>query len=181
MGRRRRERRAQGGPDCRMGARARAERTENMLVMVVTLDVSRLSGWLNTDAESNMLCMVVTLDVSRLSGWLNADARCRIERGACDCEAGRERHGPGSRRAVGVGGVSSVYTGESWLEGECRARAYQKHGLHVRDAGRVKAQWLVERGRVLPSRNEGTYDARGGGADRGGGRASELRDGWGEC
>ena len=25
-----------------------------------------------------MPCMVVTLDVSRLSGWLNADATCRL-------------------------------------------------------------------------------------------------------
>ena len=34
----------------------RAERTKNMLYMVVTLDVSKLSGWLNADAyceESN--------------------------------------------------------------------------------------------------------------------------------
>ena len=41
-----------------VGARARAERT-----------------W-------NMPCMVVTLDVSKLSGWLNADADCRVEREA---------------------------------------------------------------------------------------------------
>ena len=34
-----------------MGARARAERTENMEVMLVTLDVSRLSGWLNAVAD----------------------------------------------------------------------------------------------------------------------------------
>ena len=40
------------------GARAREERTRNMSLMVVTLDVSKLSG------------------------WLNADARCRVERGA---------------------------------------------------------------------------------------------------
>ena len=33
-----------------LGARARAERTENMPPMVVTLDVSKLSGWLNADA-----------------------------------------------------------------------------------------------------------------------------------
>ena len=26
-----------------------------------------------------MARMVVTLDVSKLSGWLNADARCRVE------------------------------------------------------------------------------------------------------
>ena len=39
-----------------LGARARAERT------------------------SNIFSMVVTLDVSKLSGWLNAVANCRIER-----------------------------------------------------------------------------------------------------
>ena len=50
-----------------VGARARAERTLNMPYMVVTLAVSKLSG------------------------WLNADAPCRVERQACD--AGK-RYGP---------------------------------------------------------------------------------------
>ena len=50
-----------------LGARARAERTSNMLVMVVTLDVSKLSG------------------------WLNADAFCRVERRACDAGRGAAR------------------------------------------------------------------------------------------
>ena len=27
----------------------------------------------------NMDCIVVTLDVSKLSGWLNADAYCQVE------------------------------------------------------------------------------------------------------
>ena len=45
-----------------------------MYSMVVTLDVSRLSGWLNLLAKKNMPFMSVTLDVSKLSGWLNADA-----------------------------------------------------------------------------------------------------------
>ena len=50
-----------GRPDSRLlGARARAERT-----------------W-------NMPCMVVTLDVSKLSGWLNDVAHCRVEGRACD-------------------------------------------------------------------------------------------------
>ena len=31
---------------------------------------------------SNMYCMVVTLDVSKLSGWLNAYAYCRVKREA---------------------------------------------------------------------------------------------------
>ena len=50
-----------------VGARARAERTLNMPYMVVTLDVSKLSG------------------------WLNADARCRVERRACDVGRGAAR------------------------------------------------------------------------------------------
>ena len=50
-----------------MGARARAERTANMPSMVVTLDVSKLSGWLNTSAF------------------------CRVERRACDAGRGAAR------------------------------------------------------------------------------------------
>eukprot|EP00964_Phaeocystis_antarctica_P099048 scaffold64954_cov63-Phaeocystis_antarctica.AAC.3 len=42
--------------------------------------------------------MAVTLDVSRLSGWLNVDAYCRVERRACDARRGVGRdaggHGP---------------------------------------------------------------------------------------
>ena len=69
LGRRWRKRRARGGSDSRLGARARAERT-----------------W-------NICCMVVTLDVSKLSGWLNAVVPCRVERRVCDAGrgAGRER------------------------------------------------------------------------------------------
>ena len=36
----------------------------------------------------NMLCMIVTLDVSKLSGWLNALADCRGESRAYDAERG---------------------------------------------------------------------------------------------
>ena len=65
---RRRKRHARGGPDSRLwGARARAERTPNMAYMIVTLDVSKLSGWLNTDAY------------------------CRVERRACDAGRGAAR------------------------------------------------------------------------------------------
>ena len=44
------------------GGRARAERTLNIQSMSVTLDVSKLSGWLNADADcrverrATMLC-----------------------------------------------------------------------------------------------------------------------------
>ena len=50
-----------------VGARARAERTEIMPNMFVTLDVSKLSG------------------------WLNALAYCRVERRACNARRGAAR------------------------------------------------------------------------------------------
>ena len=50
-----------------VGARARAERTKNIHFMSVTLDVSKLSG------------------------WLNADANCRVERRPCDAGRGAAR------------------------------------------------------------------------------------------
>ena len=39
------------GLDCRFGAGHGEERTANMPSMVVTLEVSKLSGWLNADAD----------------------------------------------------------------------------------------------------------------------------------
>ena len=39
----------------------------------------------------NMFCMIVTLEVSKLSGWLNAFADCRVERRACDAGRGAAR------------------------------------------------------------------------------------------
>ena len=39
----------------------------------------------------NISPMVVTWDVSKLSGWLNADADCRVERRACDAGRGAAR------------------------------------------------------------------------------------------
>ena len=47
VGWRRRKRHARGRTDPKLGARARAERTLNMAYMLVTLEVSKLSGWLN--------------------------------------------------------------------------------------------------------------------------------------
>ena len=56
-----------GWPDSRLWARARAERTVNM---------SRTS---------------VTLDMSKLSAWLNADACCRVEGRVCNVGRGAAR------------------------------------------------------------------------------------------
>ena len=50
VGRLRRMQRTGESPTGDRWAGARAERTENMLYMSVTLDVSKLSGWLNADA-----------------------------------------------------------------------------------------------------------------------------------
>ena len=35
------------------------------------------------ERTENMLFMSVTLEVSKLSGWLNADAPCQVARKAC--------------------------------------------------------------------------------------------------
>ena len=48
-----------------------------------------------------MTLMVVTLEVSQLSGWLKADARCRVEGRACD--AGGEVRA-GRREGLWCGG-----------------------------------------------------------------------------
>eukprot|EP00964_Phaeocystis_antarctica_P046223 scaffold26677_cov59-Phaeocystis_antarctica.AAC.6 len=47
-----------------------------------------------------MPLMSVTLDVSKLSAWLNADASCRVERQACNVGRGtaQEREGAGWQR-----------------------------------------------------------------------------------
>ena len=49
----------------------RAFALSNMARMFVTLEVSRLSGWLNEVAPVNMLSMLVTRKVLKLSGWSN--------------------------------------------------------------------------------------------------------------
>ena len=68
-----------GGLDCSLGARARAERT-----------------W-------NMYCMVVTLEVSKLSGRLNATAPCRESKGG---HTMLDMVRAGRQEAEGVRGVS---------------------------------------------------------------------------
>ena len=43
------------------------------------------------ERTQNMPLMSVTLEVSKLSGWLNADAYCRVQRRACDAGRGAAR------------------------------------------------------------------------------------------
>ena len=91
-----------------------------------------------------MPLMSVTLDVSKLSGWLNAFAVCRVETRACTAEGGMRcgavaaREGVDQRRRF-AGGVGPT---DCWGQGT--RGAHRKHAVHVRDAGRVEAQRLVE-------------------------------------
>ena len=63
-----------------------------MRCMAVTLDVLKLSGWLNADAPLNMPRMEGTLEVSTLSGWLNG--------GEAGRDAGRQRLAAETKHSV---------------------------------------------------------------------------------
>ena len=84
--------------------------------------------------------MFVTLDVSRLSGWLNADAPCRV---TTELTEGDMRGHEGVRVEAVDAACTEGPTGH-WGHGT-RAGAHLKHSVHVRDAGRVEAHRLVER------------------------------------
>ena len=57
------------------------------------------------ERTSNMDCMLVTLEVSKLSDWLNADAPCRESKGGHtvrdDVRAGRRKAGTWRRAIAG--------------------------------------------------------------------------------
>ena len=77
-----------------------------MYRMLVTLEVSKPSGWLNTTALRNIWPMVVTLEVSKLSGWLNAVASCRESKGGHT--VWEEVQGTGRREVAGDRGARGV-------------------------------------------------------------------------
>ena len=89
-----------------------------MYSMLVTLEVSKLSGWLNTDAPASMKSMLVTLEVSMLSGWLNADAPCRESkgryavRGEVYGSAGGGQRRPRCKQRVGQGSTAHMGHGK---------------------------------------------------------------------
>ena len=62
---------------------------------------------------SSIMVMLVTLDVSKLSGWLNADACCRVERAGMRCG---KRCDPGGVRALGGGDAIGTH-GEGPTQG----------------------------------------------------------------
>jgi hypothetical protein len=65
-------------------------------------EMGRLKAWgsrARAERTPNIWCMSVTLEVSKLSGWLNTDSRCRAEGRSCDAEGrggSREAGGPGA-------------------------------------------------------------------------------------
>jgi hypothetical protein len=129
------------------------------------VDVARLKAWgprARAERTPNMDHMFVTLEVSKLSGWLKRLAFCRVEGRACD--AGKGRCEPGGGRACGV---VAAHKRHAWgptlkrLGAKGTRGAHVEHVKHGRDAGGVEAQRLVEGRRALPSR-------RGGHAMRGG-------------
>ena len=80
----------EGATEC-WGTRARAERTRNMPSMVVTLDVSKFSG------------------------WLNANALCRVEKGSL-----RGRDAGGRREGLRCAAQGRVQGGPNWRVGAGR-------------------------------------------------------------
>ena len=104
-------------------------------------------AWAGAERTENMYSMVVTLEVSKLSGWLNACAFCRVQKGGRlrGRQAGQETGGRGG------GSISDAQRGPDWgVGGTGRRGAHMKHVPHVWDVGRVEAQRLVERIRALP-------------------------------
>ena len=97
-----------------------------------------------------MSSMVVTLEVSKLRGWLNDAAPCRESKGRA-CGVGRGMR-VGRRGTAGNRGASSVQAQERarmQIRGMARGGAHREHVARACDAGGVEAQRLVERRRAL--------------------------------
>ena len=50
-----------------------------------------VGAWARAERTVNMLPLLVTRDMSKLSAWLNADADCRVEGRACEVGRGAAR------------------------------------------------------------------------------------------
>eukprot|EP00964_Phaeocystis_antarctica_P051393 scaffold29975_cov49-Phaeocystis_antarctica.AAC.1 len=78
--------------------------------------------------------MVVTLEVSKLSGWLNADAYCRESKGGhavwCEVQSTGRPKAADHRGACGVQGRARLQIGS-----RARGGAHGEHVAHVCDAG----------------------------------------------
>ena len=96
--------------------------------------------------------MFVTLEVSKLSGWLNALAYCRETKEGRAIQGKVQTERP---EVAGDRGARSVQE-RARLQIGSRARggAHVEHAVHVYDAGGVETQRLVKRRRRLPGRKK---------------------------
>ena len=86
-------------------------------------------------------------------------------------QAGQETEGRGG------GGLSDAQHGPDWgVGGMGRRGAHVKHALHVSDAGRVEAQRLVVRLRILPNPKGGRLRGRQAGQETEGRGRDSLSD-----
>ena len=86
------------------------------------MGMGRLEGWggqrARAECTRNMCHMLVTLDVSNLSGWVNTTACCRVEKRAYGAGRGA------SQKAGGRGAAQVACKGEAPTQGwGPRARA----------------------------------------------------------
>ena len=85
-----------------------------------------------------MAYMFLTLEVSKLSGWLKADAFCRVETRAHDASEVRAGRRPGGGRHSGRRRGKQSAQGEVRLKGVGHTQgtrgAHPEHLAHVRDA-----------------------------------------------
>eukprot|EP00964_Phaeocystis_antarctica_P032217 scaffold18260_cov57-Phaeocystis_antarctica.AAC.1 len=86
--------------------------------------------------------MLVTLEVSKLSGWLNADAPCQESNGGHTVWGEVQSTGRGGRRRATAGHAACREEARLQIGGRARGRAHGEHGSHARDAGGVEAQRL---------------------------------------
>ena len=87
----------------------------------------------------NISRMLVTLEVSKLSGWLNANAPCRVSNG------GHTVRDEGAGRQTGATASIVQGRARLQIGSKAGGGAHPEHALHGCDAGRVEAQRLVER------------------------------------
>ena len=86
--------------------------------------VGGCGGWARAaERTANMSNMFVTLDVSKLTGWLKAVANCRVESRACDAGRGVRAGRRGSYGAWGSGGRKGRARGRPATVGGCGGRA----------------------------------------------------------
>ena len=88
-----------------------------------------VEGRARAERTLNMYPVLVTLDMSRLSGWLNADAYCQVKKGKGE----HRRRGDmrASRREGGAGwSVAQAATRPATVEVEGRARAERTPNMY---------------------------------------------------